>query len=256
MRQVGGDQVDVVITHPLLTTASVDLVLGWLYGQQITSEELATINNASVLAAAWLLGVTDLAQLCVQTALTAHLTPHRHRSRTEKTPTPTKTLLAYMQLIDATTVECAFIDAIEDALTNYLCLEGYESLQDAFAKMPIAWLERILEADAFWCPGEFDRYQFAKRVIAKRRKNVGEEEAHRLIFSYSVIYTHMTVRLFFQTFEINCFRRKSWKRCVQTDWCHKIFSSRLKINASANAPKSRTCRKSRRTDQVRRDHRQ
>ncbi|TPX58623.1 hypothetical protein PhCBS80983_g03002 [Powellomyces hirtus] len=47
---------------------------------------------------------------------------------------------------------------------------AYRDLVATFAKLPFEWLKKVVESRAFKVPGEMDRFQFAKEIVATRQR--------------------------------------------------------------------------------------
>ena len=63
------------------------------------------------------------------------------------------------------------------------------------------WVRAIVSSDAFFCPSERDRYNFACRITELRRKegiDKSEEKEWEELFSHGIYYMHMVSVHFFQ----------------------------------------------------------
>ena len=218
-------EIEIVVSDGNVTAEGIDLVLAYLYGasvdfyeedqaENIPQHSITASNIIQVLCTALFFEVYELVDRCVDFIVTAHFSQHRFRHLvTEQfpqvkhvsAPTSMDQLLEYVIFVDSFEYGDAVTGRIEDSLLSYLCSEGYENLEELFVLLPLPWLSRVLEADAFWCPNEFARYQFIKNVVARRKFNVLKEpcddgknqqeeddKVYETIFKSAIIYTHMT----------------------------------------------------------------
>lgn len=114
-----------------------------------------------------------------------------------------QSLVRYIRYIESGQYDPMVMDVIEDACLSFMCAEGYLHLGDAMIDIPLEWFSRLVEADAFWCPGEYERYLFAKTILQRRRQadatsGLSADEVKSIydeLFKHAIIYTHMTVCL-------------------------------------------------------------
>ena len=224
-----GAEIVLSIDDPNITADSLDVILSMLYGASVdyqldrpctypaAKESIHSSSVLSLLATAHHFQFPALVEKCMKFVCEYDLAPHAHRplfhgggngggGDGRAHTTPSAILLQYIDFVDRFDYGAAITEVMEDACLRYLCTEGYRHLETVFADLPLSWLERVLEADAFWCPTEFERYQFAKRVITLRRMatlkleralaeqvETESQDVYADIFRYAIIYTHMTV---------------------------------------------------------------
>lgn len=209
--------ISVSIEDQRVTVPAVEVVFRYIYGSKIvisnTEDSFDEYDGVfrvksndvlSLLATSCHFMMKELVDLCLSFITTVHIAPHHQRILSKEDypefcsmdPIPSESLLHYIDFVDNSDYG-QITEHVEDALLNYLCTEGYSSLEDAFTRIPLSWLGRVLEADSFWCPTEFARYKFAKSIILKRKAvengSVENNEAmYKEIFRYAIIYSHMT----------------------------------------------------------------
>ncbi|KAI7905141.1 uncharacterized protein BX663DRAFT_501888 [Cokeromyces recurvatus] len=93
-------------------------------------------------------------------------------------------------------------DHILDAIYTFLCREAYYMDPTYLVNLPVNWLQKIIESDAFWVPNEFERYQFLKKIIHARSKvyetssfgsaDLDTSSSSCFIVTQLIYYMHMT----------------------------------------------------------------
>lgn len=195
MQQLANQHADceIVVASRWVTADALDLVIGALYGTPVA---LSVANVVAVLCVAAEFGMVALREQCMKFIAVVYCTPREHRDvkidrmypLVQDQRATDADLLRLVEYLDA----CAGDDtmaALDEALNNMLCADGYAHLLPLFTQLPLPWVERLVEADAFWCPDEYARYQFLKLVLAQR--SLTDVELTHL-FDNCVIYTHMT----------------------------------------------------------------
>jgi hypothetical protein len=170
---------------------SLESILGWMYGIQI---EITSQNILKILCCAFFFQIKEIVDLCLE-KISEDLSSENLNSN----PPDESVLLSYIYFVD--NYEFGSIsERIEDFLLNYLCFEGYQ-MPSLFKVLPLIWFQRIVEADAFWCPGEFERYEFVKTVILQRKiEDLKKEkdfisnsnDVYAEIFQNAIIYNNMS----------------------------------------------------------------
>ncbi|KAI8584059.1 hypothetical protein K450DRAFT_221297 [Umbelopsis ramanniana AG] len=68
---------------------------------------------------------------------------------------------------------------ILEAVLTFLCREAWNMDRLSIAQMPVDWLQKLIESDAFWVPSEFDRYRFAIQVISEQRRLYSQQQQEK-----------------------------------------------------------------------------
>ncbi|KAG0274179.1 hypothetical protein BGZ95_010035 [Linnemannia exigua] len=132
--------------------------LGSNNGQTIVAPSILTPRNVlSVLAVAAYLGMDSLCEQCTTFATSTLRTDH---------------ILRYIEFSYQSDYY-PWSNKIAQACYAYLCRNGFEDPKmvclQVFERLPVDWLIRIVGSDAFWVPGEWDRYEFCRQVVHRRR---------------------------------------------------------------------------------------
>ncbi|KAG1076528.1 hypothetical protein G6F42_025472 [Rhizopus arrhizus] len=95
-------------------------------------------------------------------------------------------------------------DRICDAVFTFLCREAYHMDRSILAALPLDWLQKVIESDAFWVPSEYERYQFIQQIIRARYNIYSNSKSTSFvlteldtntncyIIAQSIYYMHMT----------------------------------------------------------------
>ncbi|KAK3842626.1 MAG: hypothetical protein J3R72DRAFT_523521 [Linnemannia gamsii] len=186
-------------------------------------------NVLSVLAVAAYLGMDSLCEQCTSFATSTLRTDH---------------ILSYIEFTYQSDYY-PWSNKIAQACHAYMCRNGFEDPKmvclHVFERLPVDWLIRIVGSDAFWVPGEWDRYEFCRQVVHRRRaisacvrsisartraaaaisssgieplqdivreeqeqdedEEEDEEEAYAALFSSCIIYMHMSLE------QLQCIQR-------------------------------------------------
>lgn len=126
-------------------------------GQAVAPSILSPRNVLSVLAVAAYLGMESLCEQCADFAIRALRTEH---------------LLPYIEFSQQSDYY-PWSDKIIKACHSYLCRNGYEDPKMAclqvFERLPLVWMIKVLGSDAFWVPSEWERYEFCRQIVYRRR---------------------------------------------------------------------------------------
>ncbi|CAG8453791.1 11337_t:CDS:2 [Gigaspora rosea] len=168
-KENGAKAIELRFDDKNITREAFEIALGRLYGR--LDEVILPSQVLSLLATASFLDLQDLCEMCVDVILRdikddtvvnylTFATTHFYGSHSEK---------------------------ITEACFTYLCREGYDSLtlKSAFLSLPAEWLKRVIESDAFWVPGEYERYLFARDIVSMRRKIFVERKRRSVVNSLS-----------------------------------------------------------------------
>jgi hypothetical protein len=126
-------------------------------GQAVAPSILSPRNVLSVLAVAAYLGMESLCEQCADFAIRTLRTEH---------------LLPYIQFSQQSDYY-PWSDKIVAACHSYLCRNGYEDPKMAclqiFEQLPLDWMIKVLGSDTFWVPSEWERYEFCRQIVHRRR---------------------------------------------------------------------------------------
>ncbi|ORZ00298.1 hypothetical protein BCR43DRAFT_484972 [Syncephalastrum racemosum] len=136
--------------NPYITSESFYFVLTQLYGK-LHDPCLTQSNVRQILATCSFFQLDAMAELCVEYIL---------RNLNEDN------VVQYLSFADENLVHGS--DRILDAVFTFLCRDAYAMAPARVAHIPLKWVKRVLESDAFWVPSEYERYQFAYRVLQER----------------------------------------------------------------------------------------
>ncbi|KAG0284984.1 hypothetical protein BGZ96_010706 [Linnemannia gamsii] len=194
-------------------------------GKAVAPSILSPRNVLSVLAVAAYLGMESLCEQCTDFAIRALRTEH---------------LLPYIEFSQQSDYY-PWSDKIIKACHSYLCRYGYEDPKMAclqvFERLPLVWMVKVMGSDAFWVPSEWERYEFCRQIVHRRRAiasilrsidysssglssgaesttasggagSQGEQEyededemAYEALFSSGIIYMHMSLE------QLQCIQR-------------------------------------------------
>ncbi|KAF9140108.1 hypothetical protein BGX30_007007 [Mortierella sp. GBA39] len=184
-------------------------------GQAVPPSILSPRNVISVLAVAAYLGVESLCEQCADFAIRTLRTDY---------------LLPYIEFSHQSDY-FPWSDKIVEACHSYLCRNGFEDPKmiclQVFEQLPLDWLLKVLGSDAFWVPSEWERYEFCRQIVHRRRaisaivrtlppgdnssaagRNTEEqgyededEAAYEALFSSGVIYMYMSLE------QLQCIQR-------------------------------------------------
>ncbi|CAG8491065.1 17508_t:CDS:2 [Racocetra fulgida] len=168
-KENGAKAIELRFDDKNISREAFEIALGRLYGR--LDEIILPSQVLSLLATASFLDLQDLCEMCVDVILRdikddtvvnylTFATTHFYGSHSEK---------------------------ITEACFTYLCREGYDNLtlKSAFLSLPAEWLKRVVESDAFWVPGEYERYLFARDIVSMRRKILVERKRRSVVTSLS-----------------------------------------------------------------------
>ncbi|KAF8942250.1 hypothetical protein BGZ47_006670 [Haplosporangium gracile] len=118
---------------------------------------LSPQNVLSVLAVAAYLGIESLCEQCADFAIRTLRTDH---------------LLSYIEFSHQSDYY-PWSDKIIEACHSYLCRNGFADPKmvclQVFEQLPLDWLIKIVGSDAFWVPSEWERYEFCRQIVHRRR---------------------------------------------------------------------------------------
>ncbi|KAI7881071.1 hypothetical protein K492DRAFT_207032 [Lichtheimia hyalospora FSU 10163] len=132
---------------PYITKESFYFVLQQLYGK-LTDPNIHHDNVRQILATCSFFQLEHMCELCIDFIL---------RTMNESN------VIVYLAFADNHLVHGS--DRILNAVFTFLCREAYSMDMDRVADIPITWIKKVIESDAFWVPTEYDRYRFAYRVL-------------------------------------------------------------------------------------------
>ncbi|KAI9020680.1 hypothetical protein CLU79DRAFT_888157 [Phycomyces nitens] len=145
--------------NPFITSESFYFVLTQLYGK-LYEPNITQENVRQILATCSFFQLDQMCESAVEFIL--------------KTLN-TQNVVEYLIFADENAVQGS--ERICDAIFTFLCREAYSMSRECVAELPVSWLKRIIESDAFWVPSEYDRYQFAYQVLDMRHKiSVGADD--------------------------------------------------------------------------------
>ncbi|KAG0170535.1 hypothetical protein DFQ28_001996 [Apophysomyces sp. BC1034] len=147
-----------------ITAESFYFVLTRLYGK-LFDPDITQENVRQILATCSFFQLQHMCDLCVDYILKI-LDEHN--------------FMEYLTFCDEILVHSS--DRICDAIFTYLCREVYTMDRKKVAAVPVRWLKKVIESDAFWVPSEYERYQFAYQVLTIYYKHYcanGTPEDHK-----------------------------------------------------------------------------
>ncbi|KAI9484219.1 MAG: hypothetical protein EXX96DRAFT_561363 [Benjaminiella poitrasii] len=181
-----------------ITMEAFQFVLEFLYGNKFIAfddqhreddrDHMMVVNKANVkeiLATSSYLQVDDCSMLCVDYIV--------KKLNNEN-------VVDYLLFVNKWMVQES--TRILDAIFTFLCREAYHMDPDLLVCLPLEWLRKIVESDAFWVPNEYERYIFVKKIIQARYQSYEESSAFVLtdldtnpsscaIITQSIYYVHM-----------------------------------------------------------------
>nr|CAG8434000.1 13825_t:CDS:2 [Entrophospora candida] len=143
-----------------ITREAFEIALGRLYGR--LDEYILPNRVLNLLATASFLDLQDLCEMCVEVIL-----------RDIKDDT-----VVHYLTFATTHFYGSHSEKITESCFTYLCREGYDNnkLKAAFLTLPVEWLKKIIESDAFWVPSEYERYLFTRDIVSKRRQQQQQQQ--------------------------------------------------------------------------------
>ncbi|GAN09029.1 conserved hypothetical protein [Mucor ambiguus] len=171
--------------NPFITVESFQFVLEYLYGK--IDEPLITQSNVRQILATSSYFQLDVCGICVDFIL-KNL---NHQN-----------VVDYLLFTNELMVQGS--DRICDAVFTFLCREAYHMDRSILASLPLEWLQKVIESDAFWVPSEYERYQFIQQIIRARYNIYSSSNSTSFvlteldtntncyIISQSIYYMHMT----------------------------------------------------------------
>ncbi|KAF9926406.1 hypothetical protein FBU30_004006 [Linnemannia zychae] len=125
--------------------------------QAVTPSTLTPQNVLAVLAAAAYLGIDSLCKQC--TAFT---------TATIKTDY----ILRYIEFCTQSDYY-PWSNTISESCHAYLVRNGFKDPKmvclQIFEQLPLIWLIKVVGSDAFWVPSEWERYEFCRQIVHRRR---------------------------------------------------------------------------------------
>ncbi|KAI8374772.1 hypothetical protein BD560DRAFT_393179 [Blakeslea trispora] len=171
--------------NPFIDMESFQFVLDYLYGR-IGDPSINQSNVKQILATCSYFQIDAICSLCVDFVLKS----------LDQTNAIDYLLFSNEYMVIGN-------DRICDAVCAFLCREAYGMNRTILVALPLEWLEKIIESDAFWVPSEFERYRFIKQIIAARYScyltrgdsfimSELDTNPNCHIISKSIYYMHMT----------------------------------------------------------------
>lgn len=134
-REASSDSVTLHFENsPYITKESFYFVLQQLYGK-LSDPNIHHENVRQILATCSFFQLEHMCELCVDFIL--------------RTMNDTNVIL-YLDFADNHMVHGS--DRILNAVFTFLCREAYSMDMDRVADIPISWLKKVIESDAFWVP--------------------------------------------------------------------------------------------------------
>jgi hypothetical protein len=120
--------------NPFITRASFQFVLEYLYGKVEESPPITRENVCQILATSSYFHL-DMYNVCVDYVLKSlnHLN-----------------VMEYLLFADEHMIQGS--DRIADAVYTFLCREAFTMERHLLVTLPLDWLQRVVENDAFWVP--------------------------------------------------------------------------------------------------------
>ncbi|CAO3661673.1 unnamed protein product [Rhizopus stolonifer] len=166
--------------HPFINADSFWFVLEYLYGK-IEEPCINSENVEQILATCSYFQLEDVSGLCLEYIL--------------KDINP-KNVVDYLLFAEEHIGKGA--DRISDAAFIFLCREAYGMVfgteKNLLLHLPLNWLEKIVESDAFWVPSEYERYQFVLQIIQSQyhSSSLGHLDNYCHVLYRSIHYMYMT----------------------------------------------------------------
>ncbi|GAA5807975.1 hypothetical protein MFLAVUS_001356 [Mucor flavus] len=170
--------------NPYITIESFQFVLEYLYGK--IDDPLITQANVRQILATSSYFQLDVCGICVDYIL-------KNLNH--------KNVVTHLIFADGLMVQGS--ERICDAIFTFICREAYGMDRDILVSLPLNWLQKVIESDAFWVPSEYERYHFIKQIIQARHEAYiispstfvltdldTNPDCH--ILSRSIHYMHMT----------------------------------------------------------------
>ncbi|KAL1918836.1 uncharacterized protein VTP21DRAFT_2858 [Calcarisporiella thermophila] len=155
-KEAGEECVELHFDDTNITPESFHIAIGKLYGR--LEDPIHDQNVCSLLATACFLQMDDFSDACAEYIL--------------RTLSPSN-VAKYLSFVDGHCYGSVSARIVEAAFT-YLCRDAYSDprLRSALVEIPIQWLQRLVESDFFWVPGEYERYSFVKEIVGLRREKL------------------------------------------------------------------------------------
>ncbi|KAJ1569892.1 hypothetical protein HK096_010895 [Nowakowskiella sp. JEL0078] len=150
---------------PYISASALSVVFSRMYGN--TKVEITSNNACELMATASFFNDTELVDIAVE-----YITQN----------TTAETILQYIEF--ANQYYGPGTDTITDSCFTFLCREGHQfnliepktasratktaAMKQVFSHLSLEWLERVLSADCFYIPNEFERYKIIKSIILER----------------------------------------------------------------------------------------
>ncbi|KAI7888429.1 uncharacterized protein EV154DRAFT_517895 [Mucor mucedo] len=135
--------------NPFITLESFQFVLEYLYGK--IDDPFITQDNVRQILATSSYFQLDVCGICIDYILKT--LDHQN-------------VVDYLLFADELMVQGS--ERICDAVFTFLCREAHGMDREVLASLPLDWLQRVIESDAFWVPSEFERYSFTQQIIQAR----------------------------------------------------------------------------------------
>lgn len=119
--------------NPFITAESFQFVLEYLYGK--IDDPLITQANVRQILATSSYFQLDVCGICVNYILKSL----NHQN-----------VISYLIFADSLMIQGS--ERICDAIFTFLCREAYSMDYDVLVSLPISWLQKVIESDAFWVP--------------------------------------------------------------------------------------------------------
>lgn len=170
--------------NPFITLESFQFVLEYLYGK-IDDPFITQANVRQILATSSYFQL-DVCGICIEYILKT--LDHQN-------------VIDYLLFADELMVQGS--ERICDAVFTFLCREAHGMDREVLVLLPLDWLQKVIESDAFWVPSEFERYIFIQQIIQARYEayllspslfvlTELDTDPNCHILSRSIHYMHMT----------------------------------------------------------------
>ncbi|KAL3901751.1 MAG: hypothetical protein SGCHY_000379, partial [Lobulomycetales sp.] len=177
----GQTPLSIHIADPLVTHESISLALSHCYSSR-TLQALADPNAAhlrlSVLAAAQALGMSELANILVETVES----DIRHSGYHLPASSPSPAVFPASLAVFAWLCHAPSTSRHTTGFPKRGTPEWHALVSDEFAALPFEWLKRVLEHPQFCIKPDVERYRFAQAVVAKRAVLGGGVPAKESVF--------------------------------------------------------------------------
>ncbi|ORX61751.1 hypothetical protein DM01DRAFT_1342693 [Hesseltinella vesiculosa] len=167
--------------YPFITADSFDLVLTSLYGKAWDPLAIGTSNVCERLATCSFFRMDSLSEMCVVFML---------ETLSEAT------IVDYLCFADANVVHGSH--RLCEGIFAFLCREAWDLPFSLLNKLPISWIQKLIQSDAFWTPTEFQRYCWLREIIFQRSEDskddptADDQDLFQCLFQNHIHYMHMT----------------------------------------------------------------